>query len=164
MFTASNQIEPLLCRLQALVAGIVIAQHNYFCNSVMNQQSPKASWHRSGRSIRVLAASLLLAVVVFFLYGIEKLRNGIRVEVDWDHALQTIDGFGAIQASEVALTPEEADFFFSPSGVGLSIVRTAIIPSLQDCKDTEIYLGSLGNKTNPDGCQAVNSGPTHRTA
>src|SRR5262249_94867 len=27
-----------------------------------------------------------------------------------------------------------------------------------------IYLGSLGNKTNPDGCQAVNSGPTNGTA
>ena len=40
-------------------------------------------------------------------------------------------------------------------GFGISIIRTVIIPTLQDCTDTENYLSSLGYKMSPANCQVV---------
>ncbi len=47
---------------------------------------------------------------------------------------QTIDGFGGAAADFVtSLTPAQADFFFTTSGIGLSILRTQIIPDQATC-------------------------------
>ncbi|MGA3113479.1 MAG: glycoside hydrolase [Syntrophobacteraceae bacterium] len=48
---------------------------------------------------------------------------------------QTIDGFGASCADFVSpLTTQLADFFFTGSGIGLSILRTQIMPDLASCQ------------------------------
>jgi len=83
-------------------------------------------------------------------------RKIAPVTVNWGTPLQVIDGFGAMYVSRIPITPQQADFFFSPRvGIGLSIVRTGMIPTLTDCQDTEIYLGA-----SPSNCFDVVSGPT----
>lgn len=54
--------------------------------------------------------------------------------VDWSEVFQTIDGFGGSVADfQDSLTPAQADFFFTTSGIGLSILRTQIIPDAETC-------------------------------
>jgi glucuronoarabinoxylan endo-1,4-beta-xylanase len=125
------------------------------------------SFHRAliKRATWALSAILALALLIArFWQSFRDLYPIAPVAIHWGTSLQTMDGFGATQASEVPLTPSEADLFFSPSGLGFSIIRTAIIPTLQDCTDTENYLSSLGYKMNPANCQTVAFGPTNRNA
>ena len=62
-------------------------------------------------------------------------RNGILV--DWSTELQTIDGFGA--ASNETSFPEPlpdsvTDFFYTSSGIGLTLLRNRSYPSVADCE------------------------------
>lgn len=69
---------------------------------------------------------------------------------------QTIDGFGASSAdASDALTTALADFFFTLSGINLSILRMQIIP---DYADGEAWSTSLGAPSSY--CVTVASGPT----
>jgi glucuronoarabinoxylan endo-1,4-beta-xylanase len=137
--------------------------HSLFVLSIMSSQSFHRAWIT--RATFALLAILALALVrARFWQPFRALYLIAPVTIHWGTNLQTMDGFGATQASEVALTPSEADFFFSSSGLGFSIIRTAIIPTLQDCMDVENYLSSLGYKMNPDNCQTVAFGPTNRSA
>ncbi|MGB6199051.1 MAG: glycoside hydrolase [Candidatus Acidiferrales bacterium] len=55
--------------------------------------------------------------------------------VDWTDTHQVIDGFGASCADFYQALPSDmADFFFTTSGIGLSLLRTQVVPSAADCK------------------------------
>jgi glucuronoarabinoxylan endo-1,4-beta-xylanase len=54
--------------------------------------------------------------------------------LEWTKTRQSIDGFGGSSADFLKpLTPAQADFFFTPAGIGLSILRIQIIPDLATC-------------------------------
>jgi glucuronoarabinoxylan endo-1,4-beta-xylanase len=86
---------------------------------------------------------LLFAVGVWLSdYGQRNLQPSI---VNWYDVRQTIDGFGGSSADFLSsLTPAQADFFFTPTGIGLSILRTQIIPDLATC-DAEFQSGGCSN-------------------
>ena len=67
------------------------------------------------------------------------------VTVDWNDVHQQIDGFGASSADfDKPLTPAQADFFFTRNGIGLSILRTQIIPDTATC-NAEFRKGACSN-------------------
>jgi glucuronoarabinoxylan endo-1,4-beta-xylanase len=82
--------------------------------------------------------AFLLAVCVVPL-GLWVLHSLPRdpVTIHWNTTLQTIDGFGASATGYVGnFSPEQADRFFNiESGLGLSLLRLAIVPDTvaQDC-------------------------------
>ena len=68
-------------------------------------------------------------------YKVKQLAVGLGIIVNWSLPQQTIDGFGGSAADFTSpLTSRLADFFFTTSGIGLSIVRTQIMPGLADCQ------------------------------
>jgi glucuronoarabinoxylan endo-1,4-beta-xylanase len=77
------------------------------------------------------------------------------ITVNWGSSKQTIDGFGAASGGDVnKLSPSLMDFFYTSSGINLSIIRIRIYPDLSDCtKDQK-----------PNTCVAVASGPTLATS
>src|SRR2546422_9426499 len=91
----------------------------------------------------VLGLMLLFAVGVWLSdYDQRNLQPSI---VNWYDVRQTIDGFGGSSADFLSsLTPAQADFFFTPTGIGLSILRTQIIPVLSTC-DAEVQSGGCSN-------------------
>jgi len=65
--------------------------------------------------------------------------------INWKEVHQTIDGFGGAAAEFLtSLTPSQADFFFTASGIGLSILRTQIIPDQATC-DARYRKGACSN-------------------
>jgi glucuronoarabinoxylan endo-1,4-beta-xylanase len=73
--------------------------------------------------------------------------------IDWMDVHQVIDGFGGSCAGFYEpLSPDMADFFFTTSGIGLSLLRIQVVPSATDC------VSAFG----PDGgsCLSVQSGAT----
>jgi glucuronoarabinoxylan endo-1,4-beta-xylanase len=73
--------------------------------------------------------------------------------INWTEEHQVIDGFGASCADFYKPLPEAmADFFFTQSGIGLSLLRVQVVSSTEDCKS---FFG-------PDGgeCLDVKSGAT----
>jgi len=65
--------------------------------------------------------------------------------VEWTETRQTIDGFGGSVADFlVPLSPAHADFFFTPTGIGLSILRIQIIPDLATC-NAEFHQGGCSD-------------------
>lgn len=78
------------------------------------------------------------------------------VTVNWSSPRQTIDGFGAASVFFASpISSSQADFFFTTSGIGLSIIRTQIVPDLADCQAYVTYAGLAANY-----CVTVSSGPT----
>lgn len=79
------------------------------------------------------------------------------VTVNWTSTEQTIDGFGAAAADFTSALPNNlADFFFTTSsGIGLSILRTQIMPDLADCQAWVVSLGAPASD-----CVTVASGAT----
>lgn len=62
-------------------------------------------------------------------------------DIVWSEVHQSIDGFGGSTADFVtSLTPAQADFFFTTKGIGLTILRTQIIPDRATC-DAEFLEG-----------------------
>jgi len=96
----------------------------------------------------ILLASCALAALAFVWSAFE----GTAL-INWADLHQGIDGFGASCADFYEPLPTEmADFFFTTSGIGLSLLRTQVVPSAADCIS---YFG-------PDGgsCLSVPSGAT----
>jgi glucuronoarabinoxylan endo-1,4-beta-xylanase len=99
-----------------------------------------------------------LVAVLFVLSALALLlfrwSTSARIAViNWTDPHQVIDGFGGSCADFVEpLPPEMADFFFTTSGIGLSLLRTQVVPSPAEC---ESFFGPGGGS-----CLAVPSGPT----
>jgi len=73
--------------------------------------------------------------------------------ITWTDLRQVIDGFGGSCADFYQpFSTEMADFFFTPSGIGLSLLRTQVVPSSADCKS---FFGRDGRV-----CVSVSSGAT----
>lgn len=54
--------------------------------------------------------------------------------INWTDVHQVIDGFGGSSAGfSKPFSPEMADFFFTTSGIGLSLLRVQVVPSAADC-------------------------------
>ena len=89
----------------------------------------------------IVGIVLLVAAVVALL----RLRIGTGATIKWTDVHQSIDGFGGSSADFLtSLTPSQADFFFTTSGIGLSILRTQIIPDRATC-DAEFHDGGCSN-------------------
>lgn len=90
---------------------------------------------------------MLAGIVLLAIAGtaIVRLRIGTNADINWNDVRQSIDGFGASSADFLAsLTPKQADFFFTPAGVGLSILRTQIIPDTATC-NAEFHPGGCSD-------------------
>lgn len=73
--------------------------------------------------------------------------------INWTDKHQVMDGFGASCADFYEPLPDSmADFFFTPSGIGLSLLRIQVVPSVADCKSS---FGRDGGE-----CLDVTSGAT----
>jgi glucuronoarabinoxylan endo-1,4-beta-xylanase len=73
--------------------------------------------------------------------------------IRWGELHQVIDGFGGSCADSYDPLPQQmADFFFTRSGIGLSLLRIQVVPSVADC---ESYFVPDGGK-----CVKVKSGAT----
>jgi glucuronoarabinoxylan endo-1,4-beta-xylanase len=58
-----------------------------------------------------------------------------NVVIEWKDVHQQIDGFGASCADSYEPLPSQmADFFFTTSGIGLSLLRAQVVASAVDCK------------------------------
>jgi glucuronoarabinoxylan endo-1,4-beta-xylanase len=100
------------------------------------------------RESAILIASFAIALLIFVWSA--SARTAV---INWTDSHQIIDGFGASCADFLEpLSPEMADFFFTTSGIGLSLLRTQVVPSAADCNS---YFG-------PDGgsCVSVPAGAT----
>lgn len=87
-------------------------------------------------NLRFVLGIVALAAIAIWLSAAS---TTAQVTIDWNDVHQTIDGFGASSADFLAsLTPSQADFFFTPAGIGLSILRTQIIPDRATC-DAEFH-------------------------
>ncbi|MFZ0885921.1 MAG: hypothetical protein WAN14_21140 [Candidatus Acidiferrales bacterium] len=94
------------------------------------------------RTLPILLASSFLALMLFVWA-----MAGHPAVINWTEVHQQIDGFGGSSADFVdSLTPAQADFFFSTAGIGLSILRTQIIPDRATC-DADFH---------KDGCSDTN--------
>lgn len=100
------------------------------------------------RVVRTIVLLLLLVPMVFVQTEFSRVAVIRANEAD-----QVIDGFGGSCADFYEpLSPEMADFFFTPSGIGLSLLRIQVVPSLADCRS---YFGRTGGN-----CVKVESGAT----
>jgi len=73
--------------------------------------------------------------------------------IAWTDVHQAIDGFGGSCADfNKSFSPEMADFFFTTSGIGLSLLRVQVVPSVADCAE---YFGRDGG-----ACVNVPAGAT----
>jgi glucuronoarabinoxylan endo-1,4-beta-xylanase len=98
--------------------------------------------------IPVLFASSALALALFVWFV--SARTAV---INWMDSYQIIDGFGGSCASFYEpLSSKMADFFFTTSGIGLSLLRTQVVPSAADCVS---YYGVRGAS-----CLTVPSGAT----
>jgi glucuronoarabinoxylan endo-1,4-beta-xylanase len=92
---------------------------------------------------------ILIGLLILVALGVAfvRLRSGTTATVKWADVHQSIDGFGGSTADFLSsLTSEQADFFFTPAGIGLSILRIQIIPDEKTC-NTEFQ---------PGGCSESN--------
>jgi glucuronoarabinoxylan endo-1,4-beta-xylanase len=108
-------------------------------------------WQLSRASVILIALALAALAA-----GCE--TDGLRqkITVNWSSPQQTIDGFGGSVADFTSpLTNQLADFFFTTSGIGLSIVRTQIIPDLADCQAWMVSSGAPASD-----CVTVPAGAT----
>jgi glucuronoarabinoxylan endo-1,4-beta-xylanase len=92
---------------------------------------------------------MLKKILFLFLSIVPVASRTQTITVNWATPQQTIDGFGASSVIDGPMSSAKADFFWSQSkGIGLSIIRTGMIPNFPDCRT---YY--------PD-CIAVSSGAT----
>jgi glucuronoarabinoxylan endo-1,4-beta-xylanase len=81
---------------------------------------------------RIVLIVVLLAAVAVWL-SLARITSA-QATVNWGDVHQTIDGFGASSADfSAGLSQDQADFFFAPTGIDLSILRTQIIPDRATC-------------------------------
>jgi len=87
----------------------------------------KAPWSIVARAGTLLAPMLLITACSWLAPP----RDAV---IEWTGTRQTIDGFGGSAADFLKpVTPAQADFFFTPAGIGLSILRIQIIPDVATC-------------------------------
>jgi glucuronoarabinoxylan endo-1,4-beta-xylanase len=92
-----------------------------------------------GKIITILAA--FAAVIVFVMW----VSAAQPATINWTDIHQEIDGFGGSSADFLnALTTAQADFFFTTKGIGLSVLRTQIIPDVATC-DVEFHKNGCSN-------------------
>jgi glucuronoarabinoxylan endo-1,4-beta-xylanase len=109
-----------------LVAACMIAYHGHM------QGAAGAMPELFTQFIESFSSSLLPRTLGGALYP--SLPGAQTATIDWGDVHQTIDGFGGSCADFVhALTASQADFFFTVSGIGLSLLRTQIIPDAATC-------------------------------
>ena len=95
---------------------------------------------RFTRFLFVLATALIV-LLVYWAFADH------ATSIIWKEVHQQIDGFGASSADFLdPLTPAQADFFFTSEGIGLSLLRTQIIPDRATC-DGQFH---------KDGCSEAN--------
>jgi glucuronoarabinoxylan endo-1,4-beta-xylanase len=61
----------------------------------------------------------------------------VHLAIDWNDIRQTIDGFGAASNETsfvVPLSDATMDFFYTPTGIGLSLLRIRLYPTVADCE------------------------------
>lgn len=98
--------------------------------------------------VRIILALSMLALILFVCFGFPR-----TAVISWTEVHQVIDGFGGSCADFLEpLPPEMADFFFTTSGIGLSLLRTQVVPTMADCESS---FGSNGGR-----CVRVGSGAT----
>jgi glucuronoarabinoxylan endo-1,4-beta-xylanase len=79
--------------------------------------------------------AITLLVAATFTVGCHSLTDQSRVSIQWSNVHQVIDGFGASSSNFVApLSDDSMDFFYTTGGIGLTLLRTRIFPSLSDCE------------------------------
>src|ERR1700692_2569256 len=92
------------------------------------------------RVISIVSASTALALLFLTWTSIAQ-----TAKINWADLRQQIDGFGGSSADFITgLTPAQADFFFTTAGIGLSILRTQIIPDLATC-NAEFHEGGCSD-------------------
>ncbi len=102
----------------------------------------------NGRLARTVVGFLPFALLVFL-----RADSSPAAVIQWKELYQVIDGFGGSCADfSEALPPKMADFFFTTSGIGLSLLRIQVIPSMAECKS---FFNLDG-----DDCLEVASGTT----
>jgi glucuronoarabinoxylan endo-1,4-beta-xylanase len=99
---------------------------------------PRSETYPCDRGLRIVLTrtGIIAGVVLLAVAGIAlvRLRIGTTATINWTDVRQSIDGFGGSSADFLTgLTPAQADFFFTPAGIGLSMLRTQIIPDLATC-------------------------------
>lgn len=127
-----------------LVAGCMLAYHGYL--------------HGAAGAVPGLLTQFIQSFPSSFLPGLPgsalypSLLSAQTATIDWEDVHQTIDGFGGSCADFVRpLTSSQAKFFFTVSGIGLSLLRTQIVPDAATCN---AYFES-GGCTNSNG-QSLN--------
>src|ERR1700730_6040213 len=100
------------------------------------------------KQIPMLIASSAIALLIFVWSA--SARTAV---INWTDLHQVIDGFGGSCADFYEPLPSRmADFFFTTSGIGLSLLRTQVVPSAADC--TSFFAADGGS------CLSVPSGST----
>ncbi len=114
------------------------------------------TWEKSRvilKSTRIRLTGVLVGLFLLGLLSLAWLTYPKPAVIDGDDVHQTIDGFGGSCAGYLLpLTPKMEEFLFTSSGIGLSLLRTQVIPSSEECK----YYVPPGN----GGCVEVKSGAT----
>ena len=89
-------------------------------------------WNAVSRATAALGLIFLITLGLWLYHHAQHYPRASAI--NWTDVRQAIDGFGGSSADFfVSLTPAQADFFFTTSGIGLSILRTQIIPDLATC-------------------------------
>jgi glucuronoarabinoxylan endo-1,4-beta-xylanase len=97
---------------------------------------------RFGAGVAIL---ILLALMIAAGFWASSAINTTTAVIHWNDRRQTIDGFGGSAADFLQpLTPAQADFFFTPAGLGLSILRVQILPDLATC-NAEFHEGGCSD-------------------
>jgi len=87
----------------------------------------RAPWAIAARAGTLLAPMLVITACNW-------LTPSPVATLEWTRTRQPIDGFGGSVVDFLKpLTPAQADFYFTPAGIGLSILRIQIIPDLATC-------------------------------
>lgn len=81
---------------------------------------------------------MVLMIVVFIcltLISCSSLEASPTATIRWTEVHQVIDGFGGSCADFTEPLPSKmADFFFTASGIGLSLLRIQVIPGMAECE------------------------------
>jgi glucuronoarabinoxylan endo-1,4-beta-xylanase len=103
----------------------------------------RVSESRASGISTVRAAALLAPMLLVTACG--WLAPSQIATIQWTNTRQTIDGFGGSAADFLtSLTPAQTDFYFTPAGIGLSILRIQIIPDRATC-NAEFHNGACSD-------------------
>lgn len=75
-----------------------------------------------------------LVVSLYFVFFVTGGAPYGHIIVDWTSTKQTIDGFGAEAASDISISSAMMDFFYTDTGIHLSLLRVEIFPGVPECE------------------------------